>query len=223
VSKDISLFIGDARELALEHIEPESVDLIYTDPPYPKEFHYLYEWLAQEAVRVLKPDGFMIAYAGPYWKDVVMQYFDAQLQYFYDFIMLHKGRTSILYPRKILSRYKSMLCYHKNGERPLPNRQVLGLWEGTGEDKRYHHWGQEEQVVRYHLECFSDEDDLVVDYFLGGGTTGAICKEMGRKFVGFEIDEESFDISSRRIIESKPPKGALEQITIFGGDRIIFK
>lgn len=66
-------------QLASAKIKDGSVDLIYTDPPYPKEFHYLYEWLAKEAVRCLKPDGFLIAYAGPYWKDIVMDYFNQHL------------------------------------------------------------------------------------------------------------------------------------------------
>ena len=118
---------------------------------------------------VLKPDGFLIAYAGPYWKDVVMGYLNQHLQYFYDFILLHSGNTSILWQRKLISGYKSMLCYHKQGQRPLPNTNVLGLWKGTGSDKRFHKWGQDEITARYYIDCFSKEGDLVVDYFLGGG------------------------------------------------------
>ena len=75
----VTIHHGDALELAAQKIPGRSVDLIYTDPPYPKEFHYLYEWLAREAVRVLKPDGFLITYVGPYWKDVVMNYFNQHI------------------------------------------------------------------------------------------------------------------------------------------------
>ena len=55
------IYTGDARELAKE-IPDESVDLIFTDPPYKKQFQYLYEWLPGEAARVLKQDGFVLCY-----------------------------------------------------------------------------------------------------------------------------------------------------------------
>ena len=195
----ITIYCGDALELASKTIPSQSVDLIFTDPPYPKEFHYLYKWLAGEAVRVLKPNGFLIAYAGPYWKDVVMGYFGNELQYFYDFILVHKGNTSILWPRKIISGYKSVLCYHKKGEKPLPQMNVLGQWDGTGGDKRFHLWGQEETSARYYVDCFTKPGDTVVDYFLGGGTTAEVCKRLGRKFIGIEIEPKYFDIACERI------------------------
>lgn len=193
------LFCGDSMELARDKVGNESVDLIYTDPPYPKKFHYLYEWLALEAERVLKPDGFLIAYAGPYWKDIVMGYLNQHLTYFYDFVLLHNGNTSILWQRKLISGYKSMLCYHKQGRHPLPNTNVLGLWKGTGSDKRFHKWGQDEITAKYYIECFSKEGDLVVDYFLGGGTTAKICKRLNRNFIGFEKETATFAIAQARV------------------------
>ena len=150
----MAVYLGDCRELAKDIIQDESIDLIFTDPPYPKGFHPLYKWLAGEAERVLKPNGFLISFVGPYWKDVIMGYFENHLQYFYDFILKHNGNTSMLWPRKIISGYKSILCYHKKGVKPLPNTNVLGIWDGTGGDKRYHKWGQDETTSRYYIDCF---------------------------------------------------------------------
>lgn len=53
------IYTGDARELA-KAIPDGSIDLIFTDPPYPREFLPLYGWLAETAAQVLKPDGFML-------------------------------------------------------------------------------------------------------------------------------------------------------------------
>lgn len=194
-----NLFLGDSTLLARKKVDDSSIDLIYTDPPYSQEFHYLYEWLAKEAVRGLKPSGFLITYVGPYWKDIVMDYLNKHLQYFYDFILVHKGNTSILWPRRIISGYKSILCYHQKGEKPLPRTNVLGQWNGTGGDKRFHKWGQEENTARYYIDCFSKVGDLVVDYFLGGGTTAEVCKKLNRNFVGFENDGETFKIAQNRL------------------------
>lgn len=196
---NIELYQENAIEMSSARIGAGTVDLIFTDPPYPREYHYCYEWLAKEAARALKPNGFLIAYVGPYWKDIIMEYFGQHLQYFYDFICAHKGNTSMLWPRKIISGYKSVLCYHLKDESPLPRTNVLGRYDGTGGDKRFHKWGQDFGMARYYIDCFTNEGDLVVDYFLGGGTTAEVCKKLNRNFIGFEIDGETFKIARARL------------------------
>jgi len=195
----IKIINGDAMAEAGEYIPDASVDLIFTDPPYPKKYHYLYEWLAVEAARALKPTGFLITYAGPYWKHRVMMTLGEHLDYFYDFIMMHRGNTSILWPRRIISGYKSLLCYTLKGSKPMPMTNVLGKYDGTGSDKRFHRWGQEANTARYYIECFSPEGGLVVDYFLGAGTFAEVCKGINRNFIGFEVEKETFKIARDRL------------------------
>jgi len=38
-----------------------------------------------------------------------------------------------------------------------------------------------------------------VDYFLGAGTFGEVCKKLNRNFIGFEIDEETFKVARARV------------------------
>ena len=52
------------------------------------------------------------------------------------------------------------------------------------------------------LKIASREDDLVLDNFMGSGTTGVACKQMGRNFIGIELDENNFQIAQQRIGES---------------------
>lgn len=56
-----------------------------------------------------------------------------------------------------------------------------------------------EELVKKH----SNEGDLVVDTFLGGGTTAIACKETGRKFIGSELDEKYFKNLSEMQLENK--------------------
>ena len=44
--------------------------------------------------------------------------------------------------------------------------------------------------------------DLILDPFMGSGTTGVACVKLGRKFIGIEIEPRYFDISCRRIEEA---------------------
>lgn len=49
------------------------------------------------------------------------------------------------------------------------------------------------------IKDFSDNGDLVIDPFMGSGTTGVACVQMGRKFIGIEIDPGYFEIACKRI------------------------
>ncbi|MFA5165414.1 MAG: DNA methyltransferase [Candidatus Omnitrophota bacterium] len=49
------------------------------------------------------------------------------------------------------------------------------------------------------LQDYTKAGDIILDPFLGSGTTGIACAEMGRKFIGIEIDEGYFDIACKRI------------------------
>ena len=46
------------------------------------------------------------------------------------------------------------------------------------------------------------KDVVIVDPFMGSGTTGVACAELGRFFIGFELDEEYFNIAKKRIEEA---------------------
>jgi DNA modification methylase len=209
-----AIYHGDARELG-KGIKDRSVDLIFTDPPYPKEYLYLYEWLAEFAARVLKPDGFLLTYAGVYWKNIVYRMMDEHLDYFFDYVEYNKGNSTILWPRKTISRYKSILCYRPRAGIGMPVTNAIGVYvDGMarkGGDKRYHKWGQVEGTARYFIEVFTKEDTLVVDPFLGGGTTAMVCKRLRRKYIGFEIDSVAYDTSVNRLAGVPVPNQVIQE------------
>ena len=212
------IYTGDARLLS-EAIPDESVDLVFTDPPYTREYIPLYSWLSREGARVLKPDGFLLAYAGVYWKPQVILALSEHLEYFWDFVLLNAGNSPIHWHRKIISRYKSILAYNKGHSRPRFN--VLSFWRGGGEDKRYHTWGQDESSCRYYMDCFSAKGTVVVDFFCGGGTTPAICSVLGRRYLAFEILPAVAETARERVRNTQPPLFVLEheqaEMTL-GGD-----
>lgn len=50
---------------------------------------------------------------------------------------------------------------------------------------------------------FLPSADIIVDPFMGSGTTGVACQRLGRKFIGIEINPKFFDIACRRIEEAQ--------------------
>lgn len=58
-----------------------------------------------------------------------------------------------------------------------------------------------EALAKDHILTWSNENDLVLDPFMGAGTTAVCCIETNRKYIGFEIDETYFDVCNRRIAQ----------------------
>ena len=66
-------------------------------------------------------------------------------------------------------------------------------------------------LMKYLISCM--KDGVVLDPFMGSGTTGVACVHLGRKFIGIEIEPKYFDIACKRIDQAerqgqlfKPPK-----------------
>lgn len=62
-------------------------------------------------------------------------------------------------------------------------------------------------LARDHILSWSNENDLVLDPFMGSGTTGVACKQLGRKFIGCEIESSYLDFAKERINSTKVENG----------------
>lgn len=54
------------------------------------------------------------------------------------------------------------------------------------------------------------KDGLVLDPFMGSGTTALVAKRFGRNFIGFELNPEYIKIANKRISEVETPLGRFE-------------
>jgi site-specific DNA-methyltransferase (adenine-specific)/modification methylase len=92
--------------------------------------------------------------------------------------------------------------------RDQPMRIFRLLWDGlcvgvgarhevTAGQQRLHPTQKPEAVMRWCLAFI--EGDIILDPYMGSGTTGVACAKLGRKFIGIEIDPGYFDIACKRI------------------------
>uniref|UniRef100_A0A6H2A0Z5 Putative methyltransferase n=1 Tax=viral metagenome TaxID=1070528 RepID=A0A6H2A0Z5_9ZZZZ len=195
---DIQIHNVDFREYA-KKIEDNSIDLILTDPPYPKEFLPLWKDLAVVAERILKPGKFLIAYSGQLYLNEIFTYFkDAGLEYYWLAGLWHKGSTAIVNARNVINEMKPILIYCKP---PLKKNQntFIDMFISEKKNKDLHEWGQNIEVIELLIEKFSAPNDLIFEPFAGSGTTLTASKTLKRKCIGCETDKEMIDIIRGRV------------------------
>jgi 16S rRNA G966 N2-methylase RsmD len=181
-------------------IEPESIDLILTDPPYGIE--YRQEWIdfAAFAERVLKPSGFLVSYFGQLNLLEYMNILQKNLQYYWSFALFHIGNKQIINPRNIFCGWKPILIYQKKPFQKLIN-PIEDIISGSGREKESHDWQQGLSEIEPIIKAFTIENEIVLDPFAGSGTTIISALKNNRKAIGFEINKESYLIATTRILE----------------------
>jgi len=96
----------------------------------------------------------------------------------------------------------------KKGTRVKEYGARTNVWNIPGErnNKTGHPAVFPERLAVDHIRSWSNKGDLVMDPFMGSGTTGVACVNTGRKFIGFELDEKYFNIAKERIMEAETNK-----------------
>lgn len=56
-------------------------------------------------------------------------------------------------------------------------------------------------LIEYLIKTYTNTGDTVLDFTMGSGTTGVACRNLGRKFIGIELDDEYFKIAKDRILD----------------------
>ncbi len=57
-------------------------------------------------------------------------------------------------------------------------------------------------LLEYLIKTYCDEGGTVLDNCFGSGSTGVACRNLNRKFIGIEMDENYFEIGKKRILEN---------------------
>ena len=75
-------------------------------------------------------------------------------------------------------------------------------------DVRVHPTQKPSELVQMLLEEYTKKGDIILDPFMGSGTTGIACVNTDRDFIGIEKEKEYFEIGRRRIDESIKQRNA---------------
>lgn len=193
---------GDFVEVFAD-VPDNSIDLILTDPPYPYEYIEQWSRLSSFAARVLKPNGFCIAYSGHLHLPEVMNRMGENLDWYWMLSLNHAGFGEHFFSRNMRVKWKPILIYQKGYSRYKPSGKdtLIDVIEGTGMAKKNHDWEQSAGEIIPLIEYFTNPGDTILEPFAGSGTTLIVSANLGRKAIGAEVEESTYLLAKKRIAD----------------------
>lgn len=226
-----TLYLGDCREIIPSL---KGVSHIITDPPYGEGTHKNHD--ANSKRRSDRADAQELGYAALTEADVsdiadILQATEAGwIVWFTNFDLSHHVKDCLSRNRR--TTFPALPYYHSGrsvrlaGDGPCSWTDFIivsrppelkkwgtlpgGYVAGKGWSDKARMGGKPTHLMALIVNDYSREGELILDPFMGAGTTGVACLKNGRDFIGIEIDEKAFDISCQRM------EDAYRQDSMFG-------
>ncbi len=217
----------------IKKIPDNFIDLVIIDPPYLINNHNVkydsklaqsiknynnelydtnltngYDYnILDELIRVLKKINIYIFCNGeqiPFY----IKYFVIDRKCKMDIIVWNKTNALPLFNNKYLSDKEYCLYFRKGGYCSPKNyedaKTVFYYPINIKDKKKWNHPTiKPEELIRKLIRNSSKEGDIVMDSFMGSGTTAISCLKENRNFIGYEINEEFYKICLKRIKKVK--------------------
>ena len=184
---------------ATSHIKHGTIDVIITDPPYPKEHLHTFDELSEAASVLLKPGGLCVVMSGQMYLPEVYANLTKHLDYYWTAAYHTAGQSSNIRHRNVTVTWKPLIIL-TNGDAP-DLRWFTDRTISEANDKEHHDWGQSISGTTSIVEQYSEPGDLVYDPFVGGGTTAIAALRLGRRFIGSDNDDRQCKLTTTRMAE----------------------
>lgn len=91
------------------------------------------------------------------------------------------------------------ILYAEKGGAEFPSHSTGNVIQCSRIETENHPTEKPVELIQKLITASCTNDDVVFDPFMGSGTTGVACANLGRKFIGIEIEPKYFDIACERI------------------------
>jgi len=225
----ISLYHGDCRDVLAELRLGPAVDLLLTDPPYGMQFAgdglttrranvrgdgvRQGVRVARQALFVALPlladDAHVLVFCHwESWPD----FYDAlcPLVPIKNALVWHKDRGGTGDTQMEYARDFEIVLYGARGRRPIRGRRDGAVIRGFPpvSSTRLHPTQKPTGLLGYLIGKHTPPDGLVLDPFVGSGSTLIAARQLGRRAVGIEIDERYCQVSAARLQQRQPTAAA---------------
>lgn len=213
------LLKGNCFEL-IKEIPDKSIDLVIVDPPYSfgskgGGFYNNREYLDSldsincckfepyDFLNMLKPK--LKKFYGYFFcnKTLVEEYlkFARENKYQFDILVMAKSNPIPAYNNHHLSDLEYIIMIREKGSYFSKHKDIddFRKFYMTSCKKGLHPAQKPVELIERFIKVSSKPGDVILDCFMGSGTTGVACKNLGRDFIGIELEEKYYDIAKERL------------------------
>ena len=219
------LYNGDCLEVVDRLIEDKSIDLVVIDPPYEiktmkgggtigkrkykDEVSFMIDGFSEEVLNLLckkmKKINIYI-YCSKLQVPKLLNYFINKKCNF-EILTYHKTNPTPLCGNTYLPDTEYIIFAREKGVKIYGEYKTKFKYYtdkvNKDDKKKYKHPSCKPiPLLKRHIINSSNENDIVLDCFMGSGSTGVACANTNRKFIGIELDKGYFEIAKNRIEES---------------------
>lgn len=209
-----ALYCGDCRKLLLQVTDTAHVDLLLTDPPYGNALKTNYRERKRGALALCNDFAMIEGNQEPFDPAHLLIYRRVCLfggNYFAD--KLPNSSSWIVWDKLAGLQSKRPWGFNDQADvemawtnlggpaRLIPHRWMGAMKESERRERRVHPTQKPVALMRAIIEHYTHPGDLIVDPYMGAGSTIIAALEAGRRAIGIEIAPEYYTIARRRVEE----------------------
>jgi site-specific DNA-methyltransferase (adenine-specific) len=207
------IYRGDCRDL-LPELRTGSVDIVLTDPPYLVGYKGRWDgdkrgivgddtptWVRPvfaELYRVLKEDTFAVTFYGWPHADVFVGTFKDLGFRLVSHLVFVKNVWGL--GRFTRGQHETAYLLAK-GRPPIPKSGISDVFEWVRDEEAFHPNQKPEGALRKLLSVYAPEASVVLDPFMGSGSTLRAAKDLGMSAIGIEIEERYCRLAASRLAQ----------------------
>ena len=217
----------------MKDIPDGSIDMIIIDPPYStptitgfgrKQVKNVADLSIQETYmkclkiefeRILKDNAPVFIFCDDkYYPSIYRAFYNWQSV---QMVVWDKGKIGMGKPfrkRHELIVYANRETVDYNRSEKITHYPTILNYKVVTKKEKVHPAQKPTELLEDLIVGFSNENDTILDCFMGSGSTGVACKNLNRNFIGIELDETYFNIAKERIekVKNEPKKQSLLEI-----------
>ena len=168
------------------------------------------EALLEDFLRILKPDGNIFVFTSYNMLGKWHEVFDKEFDTFQFFIWHKTNPAPKIYKNGFLNSCEMVICLWNKGhkwnfsnQKEMHNFYECPICMPPERLKDPKHPAQKPiRLLKHLISISTNPGDIVFDPFMGVGSSGVAAKELGREFIGCEIDKAYYDAACKRVFHN---------------------
>lgn len=206
----VSLYHGDCDEL-IRNLAPARVDFVLSDPPYGVSHRTNYSRFTGGVTKSLKDYQPVLGDDGVFDPlPLVLKFPRCVLFGANNFAHRLPPGSWLVWDKRIKAKSKNVMSdaevawYSKGHGVYIHSHAWDGFVRDSERGEHYHPTQKPVALMRWILQRWTKPGEVVFDPFMGSGPVAVACKQLGREYIGVELEQQYLDTAIKRLESTRP-------------------